>query len=218
MDGRDFIRRMEAGGDEARAAFSELYRSYRPRVAGFLRAKYRLAGRDDFVEDIVQTAFLKVGVSWRSYRAEAKLESWLLTIVLNTAKDEFRRQGRRAAATEGEGEASDEGGAPVEAESVPWLVSQGDWDMERVEDGAHEDFCHAECVRRTLDELERSYPKAFALIEWIVLNSPTTEELAEHLQAAGGAARQRKSEYLGILRTLCRKHCGTDECGWRTAR
>lgn len=209
MDGGDFIRRMEAGGDVARAAFGDLYRFFRPRMTRFLRARYRLAGREEFVDDIVHTAFVKVGISWRSFRGEARLESWLMSIALNTAKDEFRRQSWRVAEVPA---AVDNTAGEIEFE--PRLAPRCDWDMDTLADETVADFRHAECVRRTLDELQCEHPKVYALIQWIVLNSPTTEELAAHLGVANGAARQRKSEYLGLMRRLCRKHCGTDECGW----
>jgi RNA polymerase sigma-70 factor (ECF subfamily) len=68
------------GGD--RAAERELFRRERGRVHATL---YRVLGGNRDMEDLLQEAFLEVFRSLRSYRAEAKLSTWIDRITVRVA-------------------------------------------------------------------------------------------------------------------------------------
>jgi RNA polymerase sigma-70 factor, ECF subfamily len=54
----------------------------------------RLCGDLSLAEDVVQEAIVKIVEARASFRGQAKLETWMLQIVLNTTRDALRRQRR----------------------------------------------------------------------------------------------------------------------------
>lgn len=80
--------------DEARAAFTELYRIYQPRV---LRYAYRLVQGDralaeDLTADVMLSAWRNIGrITWQG----SDYGAWLTTITRNRVIDHFKRQSFR---------------------------------------------------------------------------------------------------------------------------
>jgi len=71
------------------AATRELFRHYHKRVHGTL---YRILGNTRDIDDLTQDAFIQVFKSLRSFRAEAKLATWIDRITVRVA---YRYIGKR---------------------------------------------------------------------------------------------------------------------------
>ena len=76
--------------------FDEVFDAYRAKV---VRTAARMVGRDD-AEDVAQEVFVKVRRSLSALEDFAKLDSWIYTITLNTARDALRRRAPEAAEPE----------------------------------------------------------------------------------------------------------------------
>lgn len=69
---------------------------YSSRLYGFM---YRMTGRRDSAEDLVQEVFLKMVRSIRTYAHDDRFEAWLFRIAGNVARDRARRVSREQART-----------------------------------------------------------------------------------------------------------------------
>lgn len=74
------------------AALDELVTRYSQRVFGLL---YRLTGRRDVAEDLLQETFLRVIRAIDEYEHVGKFEAWLFRIAANLARDRARQLGRQ---------------------------------------------------------------------------------------------------------------------------
>lgn len=83
------IRRCRAG---ERQAQEELYRRYRRQVGGNL---YRVLGRRDDLDDLVQEVFAIAFRGLDRFRGEARLGTWLYRICINVALASIRARTRR---------------------------------------------------------------------------------------------------------------------------
>ncbi|MEZ6090050.1 MAG: sigma-70 family RNA polymerase sigma factor [Pirellulaceae bacterium] len=59
-----------------------------------LRLATRLSGNADVAEDALQDALLKVSRSWKRFRGEAALETWMTRILIRCVADQLRKRGR----------------------------------------------------------------------------------------------------------------------------
>ena len=73
-------------------AFDALVDAYSPRLFGLL---YRLTGRREEAEDLVQEVFVRLVPSISSYEHDGRFTAWLFRIATNLARDRIRRRGRR---------------------------------------------------------------------------------------------------------------------------
>lgn len=62
------------------------------------RLAIRLTGRADLAEDIVQDALLKASRSYKTFRQESSLKTWLLSIVIRAFRDDLEKRTRRQTA------------------------------------------------------------------------------------------------------------------------
>ena len=69
-----------------------------PRVYGLL---YRMVGRRDVAEDLMQETLLRAFRGLDAYRPEGKFRAWLFRIAANQARDWIRRQKRRPPTADG---------------------------------------------------------------------------------------------------------------------
>ncbi len=76
-------------GDER--AFRQMYRAYSP---GLLRRLMQWLGNAQQAEDCLQQVFLEALRSFKRYRGEGKLSSWLHRIATNVVMDLFRKNKR----------------------------------------------------------------------------------------------------------------------------
>jgi RNA polymerase sigma-70 factor (ECF subfamily) len=73
----ELVRRSQRGD---RAAFAELYRRHRVDVA---RLVFRMLGRAQEVEDVIQEVFLQVHRSLGEFRGQSKFSTWLHRVTVN---------------------------------------------------------------------------------------------------------------------------------------
>lgn len=76
-------------------ALGALVESYGARVFGLL---YRLTGKRDTAEELMQETFLRLVQTIERYEHVGKFESWLFRIAANLARDRARMAGRRGVA------------------------------------------------------------------------------------------------------------------------
>ena len=172
-------------GDDA--AFGELFRRYRPRVAAFVRGIVRDEGR---AEDVTQEAFLAALRRLRDTDREIDFKPWIFQIARNASIDVCRRRTR----TE-EISIDLDGGLPaVEAERIPGhaLPASSLIDKERLDH-----------LRGALAELSESHHRIIVLRE---LEGLSYREIAERMELTPAAVestlfrarRKLEHEYVQI--------------------
>ncbi|HWA09544.1 MAG TPA: sigma-70 family RNA polymerase sigma factor [Opitutaceae bacterium] len=82
----DLVHRAQKGEEAAQHA---LILSYQRRVAGFI---YAVVGRNDSIEDLTQTVFIKMIRGLERLHATAQFEAWLFRLARNVCIDYLRRQ------------------------------------------------------------------------------------------------------------------------------
>jgi RNA polymerase sigma factor (sigma-70 family) len=87
-DDRELVDGVRAGDD---AAFEELYRRYRPRIAAFVR---RMVRDDARAEDVTQEAFLSALRRMRATDCDIAFKPWIYEIARNASIDMHRRTSR----------------------------------------------------------------------------------------------------------------------------
>ena len=85
----DLVARFRAGDG---AAFDQLVLAHQDRV---VRLVYRLLGRREEVDDVVQEVFLSVLVNLKRFRGECRFSTWLTRVVLNKCRSHGRWRLRR---------------------------------------------------------------------------------------------------------------------------
>jgi RNA polymerase sigma-70 factor (ECF subfamily) len=95
------------GWDFDRAAFDRLVLEHLPACQRFA---VRLTGDGESAEEVVQEAMVRVARGWRSFRGEAKFQTWLFRIVINAWRDRHRGRERGEEIAEVEDR---RGGGPV---------------------------------------------------------------------------------------------------------
>ncbi len=90
---------------------------------GLFRVSFRLTGRRDAAEDLVQDICLALPAKLHGFRGEAKFSTWLYRVAVNAAHDARRRAASHARAAEGWGdwETGRRAEAAETAEGLGWL-------------------------------------------------------------------------------------------------
>lgn len=83
---------VEAARNGDREAFWHLVEQHGPMVHGFLR---RMIKNKERAEDLYSETFLKAADKVEDFRGEAKFSTWLITIAMNLARNELKRDQRR---------------------------------------------------------------------------------------------------------------------------
>ncbi|MEN9577335.1 MAG: hypothetical protein RJA70_344 [Pseudomonadota bacterium] len=86
---RRFVERLRQRDERA---FNELVQAYEVRV---FRLVFRMLGRRDEAEDMVQDVFVQVFKAVDSFRGDAKLSTWIYRIAINLCKNRGRYLSRR---------------------------------------------------------------------------------------------------------------------------
>jgi RNA polymerase sigma-70 factor (ECF subfamily) len=112
--------------------------TFAPRVYGLL---FRLVGRADVAEDLMQETMLRAFRSLDTYRPEGKFRAWVFRIAVNLARDWIRRQPREPAVS------LDDGGDAPAARSLRTMAPP---------DGAMARREEAKCVELALSRLSEA--------------------------------------------------------------
>ena len=91
---------MTTGTDDS-SDIETLLVTFAPRVYGLL---FRLVGRPDVAEDLMQETMLRAFRSLGTYRPEGKFRAWVFRIAVNLARDWIRRQPREPSVSLDDGE------------------------------------------------------------------------------------------------------------------
>src|SRR5262245_41192118 len=82
----DLVREAQRGDESAQRS---LIVSYQRRIAGFI---YTIVGRNDSIEDIAQTVFIKMLRGIERLHDPAQFEAWLFRLARNACIDALRRE------------------------------------------------------------------------------------------------------------------------------
>ena len=74
-----------------RGAFADLYRSYQPRLYGYLR---RLVANPVLVEEVIDDVMFVVWTDARKFRGQSAVSSWIFGIAYRQALSALRKEGR----------------------------------------------------------------------------------------------------------------------------
>jgi RNA polymerase sigma-70 factor (ECF subfamily) len=120
LDGTDDDELAALAAEGDRAAFARLVERHYARIFALA---WRLLRNRAEAEDLAQDVCIALGRRIGQYRAEARFSTWLYQVVLNAARDRWRRDRTRAAATAvfAEADALARAGAAAEAGAAAWL-------------------------------------------------------------------------------------------------
>ena len=166
----DLVRQV-AAGDEA--AFAELYDLYAPPVYNYL---LRLVNEPAVAEEILQEVFLAMWRGARSFRAEAKVKTWLLRIAHHQAVSWLRR--KRA-----------------------MLWSDDELDQEAAE-SIEDDLAGSWQIDQLRGALARLSPKHRAVIELTFVHGLSYTEIAQVMNCPIGTVKSRMSYALRHMNEL----------------
>ena len=110
---------------EAGAGSAEAFRALLERHYDLMyRVAYRTLGQQADAEDLVQEICTALPRKLKSFRHDAKFESWLYRVVVNAGRDLMRKRGAQARAADGWGdvEVMQREVAVEKKESLSWLA------------------------------------------------------------------------------------------------
>ena len=90
-------------------ALERLVDLYAARLHGFV---YRMTGRVDEAEELVQEVFVRLVKSIHAYKEDGRFEAWLFRIAANLVRDQARRGRRSSDPPPGPGAGPDSRGRP----------------------------------------------------------------------------------------------------------
>lgn len=189
---RRFIERLQERDERA---FNQLVELYELRV---FRLVYRMLGRREEAEDMVQEVFVQVFKSIDTFRGDAKLATWLYRIAVNLCKNRTKYLHRRKSEAQDELEPAAERRSLHEARGVtsgeaspPDQVVQG-YQLELI-------------VKRCITELEADFREVLVLRD---VEDLTYEEIMEITGLAEGTVKSRIHRARGMLKEKVSRHLG----------
>lgn len=159
---------------------AEQQRGYLKWLAG------RMTSGPDDAEDIVQQALLKAFVNLPHFRGDARMKTWLHTIVLNTAREHLRNQKRRV---------------PLQSD-MPFESEDGDAYRDLPHPGASpEDFCAQKEMDAILhSEIDVLTPFCKRAVEMCVMRELPYREAAKELKTNVATLKSRVYRAKELLR------------------
>ena len=166
-----------AGGRAGEKALEQLYRTHRPRLLAFLRAR-GLAMHE--AEDAVQQVFVKVVQNAHSFRGESAVSSWLFQIARNEMVNLFRATKREV------------------------LIDEDGWDAIENDESRANPVCSAmadpklalqKCFDQAYASFHKAHPEAGELIRQTLENEDWDgRDMALYLGRTYNAAREYFSQ------------------------
>lgn len=179
-DDESLMKAYVAGDDDA---FDELFLRYSPTI---LRLGRRHLGSEEDARELLQQTFLRAHGGRHDYRPGERLHPWLMTIVMNLVRDQWRRRKRKPT-------------APLEHEPRAPLAEEGQSiERQRRVDGLHAALAKMPTAQREILELHWFQEQPYA-------------QVAAMLDITEGAARLRAHRAYGRLKRLLVDKKGTDD-------
>ena len=161
-------------------AFEKLFRSHKSKLNAFVRKHIR---QSNAVEDVVQQTFLEAYRCWHNFRGDSKPETWLYGIALNVVRNNLTR--------------------------LPEYKYQFE-DADELGDDLHEDFAddpfnialRVELVNRIKKAIEKLPKSMVRVVQLIVIDGCSYEDVAHELQIPVGTVRSRLARARFSLREI----------------
>ena len=157
-------------------AFDELFHRHKQPLLTFLT---RSTGDAAMADDLFQQVFLRLYERADSYEGGSSVKTWIYSIAVNAARDQFRRDRIRRVASldrRGTGGTGEDGGVPEPQSAAPSPIEQL---------AANE---LAQRLDEALQALEEDYRAPFVLAR---VNGMTYQEVAEALDLTVPTVRMR---------------------------
>jgi RNA polymerase sigma-70 factor (ECF subfamily) len=194
-DEQDELRFIQRLCDRDERAFNELVELYQDRV---FRLVYRMLGRRDEAEDMVQEVFVQVFKAIGTFRGDAKLATWVYRIAVNLCKNRVKYLWRRRTEAQDEFEAAQErrsmqsaGGVTAGEVAGPEQAVQG-YQLELV-------------VKRCIAELEPDFSEVLVLRD---IEGLSYEEITEITGLLEGTVKSRIHRARATLKAKIERHFG----------
>jgi RNA polymerase sigma-70 factor (ECF subfamily) len=170
-----------AGGDEA--AFEQIMRRHNRLM---FRSARSILKSDAETEDALQEAYLRAWRSLAGFRADAKLSTWLVRIVINESLSRLRRRSAQVIPMEGSMDADD---------PTPQADPQDDPDHEPERSAMRGE------VRRLMEKRIDTLPDVFRTVFMLrAVEELSVEEIAAVLEIPEATVRTRFFRARGLLR------------------
>ncbi|MEL6108165.1 MAG: sigma-70 family RNA polymerase sigma factor [Planctomycetota bacterium] len=170
------------------AEFARAVSEAMPRLVSIAR---RLSGNDEFAQEAVQNALLRASKSWRSFRGQAQVETWITRIVIRCVRDVIARERRHKTLVAPLPDGQDQC-----VRDVAMGPSQQAMDQEL-----------ADVIRTAVQALPQRQREVFALSMWQGL---ATSEIAELLQINAQAVHSNLHAARTRLRELLDGYVSSD--------
>jgi RNA polymerase sigma-70 factor, ECF subfamily len=177
-DEQEELRFIQRLCDRDERAFNELVELYQERV---FRLVFRMLGRRDEAEDLVQEVFVQVFKAIGTFRGDSKLATWIYRIAVNLCKNRVKYLWRRKADAQDEFEATQERHASEEALGVTTGEIAG---PEQAVRGFQLELIIKECIA----ELEPDFSEVLVLRD---IEGLSYEEITEITGLAEGTVKSR---------------------------
>ena len=195
MDGQSETRFLERLRQRDERAFSELVQVYEHRV---FRLVFRMLGRRDEAEDMVQEVFVQVFKAVDTFRGDAKLSTWIYRIAINLCKNRGKYLSRRKSDAQDELEPAAQRQSLGQAEGLtsgettrPDQVVQG-YQLERI-------------VKECLEGLDQDFREVLLLRD---VEDLTYEEIMDITGLAEGTVKSRIHRGRALLRERVARQLG----------
>lgn len=177
-----------ATGDEA--AFEAIMRRHNRLLFRTARSILKV---DAEAEDALQEAYLRAWRALSAFRAESKLSTWLVRIVINEALGRLRKHGGAQV-------------MPLDT-AIDAADSQAEESMEDDADGRPESAAMRSDMRRLIETCIDRLPEAFRTVFMLrAVEELSVEEVAEALRLPEATVRTRYFRARGLLRESLSRH------------
>lgn len=194
-DEQDELRFIQRLCERDERAFNELVELYQDRV---FRLVYRMLGRRDEAEDMVQEVFVQVFKAIGTFRGDSKLATWVYRIAVNLCKNRVKYLWRRRTeaqdefeATEGKKSHTGAGGVTSGEVAGPEQAVQG-YQLELI-------------IKRCIAELEPDFSEVLVLRD---VEGLSYEEITEITGLADGTVKSRIHRARATLKAKVERHFG----------
>lgn len=196
-DGRDALKSLtdyelvNACREGVIEAFEEIVDRYQNQIVTYL---CRYVGSREMAEDLAQETFLRVFRRAETYDPSSKFSTWIYTIAVNLAKDEFKRLRRRPQTRSMDDERAGEG---IRSDSLRTPEGDEESPTGRMERGERSD--------RVNDLLARIPPEERDVLILRDINGFTYTEIADTLGLPMGTVKSRINRGRNSLKELLQR-------------